>query len=380
MKNISRSAIIRAIVIKDLREFSRDRLWMILTPLTIAFAILIFWLLPDKVNEKIKVGIYPTAFLEMLMAMEDADNPEENGMDLVPFKSKEILISAVSGELVDKDKDVSIGIAFPEDFATGVLNNQKSNVTIYTGASVPSEISQALSSAVREIAYGLQALAAGEDPEKALPVISPDKKTVILGEDRAGVQVPIREKLRPMLIIVILMIESLALSGLVAIEIEEKTVTALLVTPVRTSDLLAAKSITGAFLALLQGLLFVVATQSFGQFPLLVLCLLILGAIMFTSVGMISGAAGKDFMSTLFYGIIFLIPLMIPAIATMFPGSPSLWIKVLPSYGLIEAMFGTIGYSRGWNHAYSYIGMMICWDVLLFVVALVILKRKVEAL
>ena len=50
-----RAAIVRAIVAKDLREFSRDRLWLVLTPLMLVFYVAIFWLLPSTVDESITV-------------------------------------------------------------------------------------------------------------------------------------------------------------------------------------------------------------------------------------------------------------------------------------------------------------------------------------
>ena len=39
-----RAAVVRAIVAKDLREFSRDRLWMVLTPLMLVFYVGLLWL------------------------------------------------------------------------------------------------------------------------------------------------------------------------------------------------------------------------------------------------------------------------------------------------------------------------------------------------
>ena len=107
---------------------------------------------------------------------------------------------------------------------------------------------------------------------------------------------------------------------------------------------------------------------------------MLLGAIMMSAVGMISGAAGKDFISTLFYGTALITPLMIPAFAVLFPGSASLWVKALPSYGLIQAMVGAMGYGRSWSELAQYMGMILAWDIVLFGAALLILKRKVEKL
>ncbi len=42
---VSRASIIGSIVKKDLKEYSRDRLWMFLTLLVLIFMIVIFWVL-----------------------------------------------------------------------------------------------------------------------------------------------------------------------------------------------------------------------------------------------------------------------------------------------------------------------------------------------
>ena len=71
---VSRLSVIRVIVLRDLREFCRDRLWMILTPVSLAFTIVIFWLLPTTVDESITLGIYPPEFANNLQLLGTQDN------------------------------------------------------------------------------------------------------------------------------------------------------------------------------------------------------------------------------------------------------------------------------------------------------------------
>jgi ABC-2 type transport system permease protein len=166
----------------------------------------------------------------------------------------------------------------------------------------------------------------------------------------------------------------------VAIEIERRTVTALLVTPARTWDVIAAKSLTGTLLGLGQAFLFLLATRSFGDQWLLVTVLVVLAASMMSAMGLIAGAAGGDFMSTLFNGIVLLIPLMIPAFAILLPGSVSLWVKLLPSHGLLVAMTGAVGYGRGWLDLAPHLASTLLWMVILYVAAVFLLKRRLEVL
>src|SRR5680860_198777 len=54
----SRPQVIRAIMRKDLAEYKRDRLWVILSALTLVMFIVVFWLLPSTVDETLTVGVH----------------------------------------------------------------------------------------------------------------------------------------------------------------------------------------------------------------------------------------------------------------------------------------------------------------------------------
>ena len=383
------SNAIRAIVGKDLREYSRDKMWMIMGPILLAVMIIIFWMLPEKVDETITVGIFPPEFAQTMGMMKEWDLngsagsvSEVPGIEVVAFHGESELAAAVSEKKheVSSRKNIAVGIAFPRNFMTAVGSGEPCTVSIYLDSGLPPLVGRAVASAVRELAYGLRAVTSGRYPLSALPVSLPDFQSVILGDERAGMQIPLREKLKPLMAVLILLIEALALAGLVAVEIEHRTVTAILVTPARTGDVLAAKCFTGTLLALSQGLLFLSLTKSLRRHAVLVLLLILLGAFMASAVGMIAGAAGRDFIGTLFTGMVFVVPLMIPAFTVIIPGSTPGWIKVLPSYGLIQAMVGTIGYGEGWSEAAPFILGAVLWGGILFSAGLSLLKRRVETL
>ncbi len=162
-------------------------------------------------------------------------------------------------------------------------------------------------------------------PETPLPETEPSAGDIILGTDRAGDQVSIREKMRPMLALFVLMIEVLSMASLVSSEVLTRTVTAVLVTPAQVGDFLAAKTIYGTILAMSQAIIVLLAIGAFTahNWPLLVLTMLV-GSVMFTGVAMIVGSAGKDFIGA-FYSMLFMLPLMYPAFAVLFPGTATAW-------------------------------------------------------
>lgn len=222
----SRAEVIGTIMRKDLAEYKRDRLWVLLSLLTLVMFILIFWLLPSTVDETLTIGVRATGVEQALEQAEGRDG----GMKIVGFSSAQELRAAVSGTLDEETAkripgadSVEVGILFPDDFATVIAQGERTSVEILTDAAVPNEVRTAVSAFVRETAYSL----AGHD----LPVKDPVQRAVVIGEDRAGDQISARETLRPLFAFFVLIVESFALASLIALEVQQKTVTALLVTP-----------------------------------------------------------------------------------------------------------------------------------------------------
>ena len=366
---VSRAAILWAIIRKDLLEYSRERFFVVITVIGILFYALAFWLLPSSVNESFAVGVRQTG---MDAIFTEAMGDQSAGIEIVQFESIEALEAALGVGDAEPAVPLAIGLAFPDDFLQSVAAGETTTVRVYVDANVPVEMRRAMTSFVREIAFALSG--------NPLPVAEPDREVIVLGEDRVGDQVPFREKIRPLFAILALVIETFALSSLIATEIQARTVTAVLVSPTRVSDFLAAKGILGTAMAFAQAVLLLLIIGSFANQPLILLCALLLGAVLVTGFGLIAGAAGKDFIETLFYGMAFMIPFMIPAIAVLFPGTAAVWVKILPSYGLIQAVVQTSAYNAGWLEVLPYLGMLLVWCLLAFAAGWVVLKRKVETL
>ncbi len=375
----TRITIIAAIVAKDLRAFARDRLWLVLTPISILTAAAVFWLAPSTVDDTLWLGIYPPQSIE-LMEFLQAEGSEE-GVVLVPFAQPERLAAAVAGRLKDasaQEAEVLVGLAFPADFASDLLAGGQPEVTFYTNDALPQIIRDAFATEVREMAYAMQAGLRGEDPQAILPVELPAAEALILGEDRAGALISMRDKLRPMLAIMILMLGSIAIAGLVAVEIEQGTVKALLATPARSADVLAAKGLVGTLLGSGQVLAYMLLTWSFGPNWWLVAALLLLGAGMMSAMGMLAGAAGKDFITTMFLAIVLIVPLAIPTFSVLFPGSPALWVQAMPSYGFVAALMGLICDGRDLVEVLPQVASTLAWTGALFALALFGLRRRLE--
>jgi ABC-2 type transport system permease protein len=267
-----------------------------------------------------------------------------------------------------------VGLAFPSDFLAATAAGNRTTVEIFVDAQVPEELKSSMSSLVKELAFTV----AGSP----LPVdtANPQEVYTVLGQDRAGNQVTPRESFRPLLVFLVLLMEMFGMSSLIAREVQTKTVTALLVTPATTGDVLAAKGIAGAVLGLGQAVILLAAIDVLGNQPFLIITLMLLGAVMVSGAAMVAGSLGRDFLSNLFYGMIFMVPLMIPAFTVLFPGTATGWIRALPSYPLVQGLVKVATYGDGWAEVLPDVGALLAWCVALFVLGWVVLKRKVETL
>jgi ABC-2 type transport system permease protein len=377
--------VIRAIMLKDLREFPRNPYWVIIGPVSLVLLIVSFWMMPDKFPQGvIVVGVYPRSPADSarsaqgLARLRTPEAALSDGLEIVPFESEDRLRAVVAREVKDEGtNDIAIGVAFPDDFVPAVRTGKKTTVQVYLDGS--EEMGAMFSSAVREYAYGLQSAAKGKHPAKEFPVALPDPKTITLGEDRGAIRMP-GEKRRPVIAVMALFFGLVVLAGLTAVEIEHRTVKALLVTPARVGDFLVAKGLTGVALGSGQALIFLLATWNYGTNWPLTTALVLLGAIMTSAAGMIAGAAGKGFAMTLFYGIVLIVPLMFPVGSVVHHDSASLFVRAIPSYGIIKGLVGATVYGQGWSDLAPHLATALVWDVVLLGVGLFVLKRRVEAL
>lgn len=351
---------IGAIIAKDARLFTRDRFFVLITLLGLAFYVVIFWFLPDTVDETVAIGVHAEG-----SSLHMAAGP---GLQVTTFESTEALRSAVE----EGSEGVVAGLDFPQGFAEAARNGEAVRITQYVRTGTPDEVTTALGSLASEVVASL----AGDPPP--FDLVSAD--VVVLGEDRAGSQVSLQERMRPLLAVFILVVEALALASLVSTEIEQRTVTAVLVTPATATEFLAAKSLFGTGLAFAETALLLLLIGALATAPLTMLLTVMLGAVLVTGVALLAGSLGKDFIGVVFWSILFMVPLMVPGFAALFPGSAATWVKAMPSYGLARSMIDLSSYGAGLADVAPLLLGLAAWCAVLFTAGVVILRRKVHAL
>jgi ABC-2 type transport system permease protein len=358
---MSSPRIIWAIIRKDVAQMTRDRFFVYITVLGIVAYVALFWAMPSSVDETLRLGVHGVGAETLLAQLAG-----QQGLELTAFPTSDELQSAVLND------GLVAGVDFPDDFLPAAALGIQTTVRVFVPADSSPDVRAAISSMVRELAF----LVAGS----TLPISTPAEQEVILGPDRAGDQVPLKDKMRPLLAIFLLMMEMMSLASLIAQEIRSRTVTAILVTPARTADFLAAKTLLGTGLAFTEVVLMMVAIRSFSSEPLVLLAALLLGSLLVTGLALLAGATGRDFIEILLLSVFLIVPLMIPAGAALFPGTAATWIRVLPSYGMTEAIVRASAYGAGWAETAPYFLMTLAWCAVAFAAGVLVLKRKVETL
>jgi len=345
--------IIGALVAKDFSLFFRNRFFALVTALGLIAYLVIYFVMPSSVNENLEIGLYAPVMLPAFEQMQG------EGLEIEEVESEELLKEGVTeGQYV-------AGIALPADIMEGFMSGQKPKISVYFASDVPEEIKAAVKLIIRELAY-----------QQIGQPLAIEVSEEILGPDLAGMQIPPRDRMRPLFAILLIMTETFGLANLISEEVERRTINALLVTPVSVKDLFTAKGITGVSLAFVQAALFMAIIGGMSRQPLIILAALLLGAVLVTGIGFLIAALSKSFMSVVAWGMVVLIILFIPAFGIMFPGAVTGWVKAIPSYYLVDTVHRVSNFGVGWGDVWYNLLILLGFDLAIAWIGIMALGRR----
>jgi ABC-2 type transport system permease protein len=343
---------------QDLRGWVRERVFFALSFAGVLVYAGISTLLPDTVDETLRLGVrLPPGAPELVKA--------QPGLEVTRFHTTDALLAA----LRDGAQELLVGLDFADDAAERVLRGEAPRVDVHVGPRAPPAVAQAARVMVTELA--LAALG------RPLPVTLPDPAQAVRGRDRIGQHASARAKMRPLAALLVLGLEMMSLASLLSRELQLRTVVAVLATPATPAEWILAKLGFGTLVALSQALLLLVLIGALAAAPFLLLGLVVLGALLFTGLGMLAGTWAKDFTGVLFGSFALLVPSIVPAFAVLLPGATSPVVKLLPTYPLAVALFQA---SSGASvpAVAPYAGWTAAWVLLLL--GVFALRRKVARL
>jgi ABC-2 type transport system permease protein len=224
-----------------------------------------------------------------------------------------------------RNNDLDAGLVLPAGFDAAVRAGEKPKLEFYIGGESLAANRIILSVTAIDLIRGI----AGD--ETPLTV-----ETVRFGE--AGLPVSIR--LVPLIIFYALVMAGIWVPGSSLVEEKEKgTLTALLVTPVRVSEVLAAKWTLGFVFASFMAGATLLLNGAFGPRPLHVLAVVAVAAALNSMIGVIVGVFSKS--STMLFALLKGAGLFLfaPVIFYLFPEWPQWIARVFPLYWIIEPIW-----------------------------------------
>jgi hypothetical protein len=350
--------IVGALIAKDLTLFFRSRFFALMSVLGIVAYATIYFLMPSTVNEELEIGLHtpmvPPVYEQMLAGGQE-------GLALELVESEDALETAVlEGTYI-------AGISLPADYSQKLAAGQSPLVRVFFPSDSPDELKEAVTILVREAAFL-------ESGQLLIVEITAD----VLGVDRAGAQIPPRDRLLPLMAVLILMMETLGLASLISEEVEGHTIQALLVTPMNVRGLFLAKGAVGTTLAFGQALLFLAVVGGFSEQPLIVIVTLLLGALLVTGIGFLMASLAKSLMSVFAWGMVAIVVLSVPAFGILFPGTISGWIQAIPSYYLVDTVHLAANFGFGWEDIWDNLLILLGFDVVIFGLGVWALRRKMR--
>jgi ABC-2 type transport system permease protein len=343
-----------AVIRKDLRLWFKNRYLAVITVLALFGYAFIYYLLPSQIDETIEIGIFAPEISSALAAP-----PEDEGIILEDYPTEAALREAVTGG------DLPVGVQFPDDMLQLLASGERPSVDVYLSVDIPEEFRDLYPILIEEWV----ALMAGT----SMPV---EFNEEILGADMAGSLTPTRDRMLPLLAVFVLMVEVLGLASLISEEITTGTITALLITPLSTEGLFTAKGIFGVGFAFVQVTLLLLVTGGLIKGPLLILVILLVSAVMVTGIAFMLASASRDMMSVMWKGMLAIVILAIPAMNVLLPGLTSDWIKVIPSYYLVDAVHQVINFDASWGAVWGNVLILAAFAAGFLGLGVIALRRQ----
>ncbi len=341
------------ILLKDLRLGPRSPifLWALIYPAVITLVVQVVF--GSLFESRPRMAIVDQGRSEISERMSGLEDIEVTLLDSVPELKQRV-----------EGNDFDAGLVLKDGFDTAVRSGRKPLLEFYIGGE---------SLAADRIVLAVATLDLVRQVEGKVPPVEVEVNT--LGDAET---LTLSVRLLPMMILAALLIAGMFVTafGLVD-EREKKTLDAVLVTPVKLSEMLVAKAGLGFILAVLMAYVTMLLNGVLGSQPAALFVALIIAGLMSAEFGLIYGTVAKD-SRTLFTMMKTLnIFLLAPVIFYIFPDWPQWIAKIFPTYWLINPIFEIavknanltdVGFELG-------VAMGIC---VLLIIPLVVLKRRMQ--
>ena len=95
-----------------------------------------------------------------------------------------------------------------------------------------------------------------------------------------------------------------------------------------------------------------------------------------TGVAFLIASVGRDLMSVMGWGILALLLLALPTFTVLIPGLVSDWIRLIPSYYLVDTVFQVLNFGATWADVAHNLLLLAAWSAAIMALGVVVLRRK----
>ncbi len=302
---------------KDLQLGPRSPifLWVLLLPLLITFVLQVTF--GDLFDPQPRLGI-----VDQGSSAITTEVGEMSGIALTVLDDVDDLKTQVEAN------DLDAGLVLPDGFDDAVRSGARPPLEFYVGGE---------SLASNRVILAVTTLDMVRQVEGKAPPVEVD--VVSLGDEL----LPLSVRLVPFVVMYALLIAAVFLPSFsIADEREKHTLDALVVTPVKLSEVVAAKGVLGFGLAVAMAVATLWLNGALSVQAIALLVVLVIAGLLLTEIGLIYGTASKDVTGvfTLIKGTGFI--LLAPTIFYIFPDWPQWIAKLFPTYWVINPVYEVV--------------------------------------
>jgi ABC-2 type transport system permease protein len=287
-------------------------LWVVFLP--VLFTLVLQVTFGSLFDPQPRLGIVDRGSSTITTAVQGMD-----GIDLTLLDNPDDLKAKVESD------DLDAGLVLPAGFDDEVRAGARPPLEFYVGGESLASNRIILAVTTVDLVRGIE----GAPP----PV---DVQVEALGD--AGL--PIAVRMVPFIMMYALVVAAVFLPAFsIADEREKGTLNALIVTPVKLSEVITAKGMLGVILALAMTVFTLFLNNALGAEPFALFVVLLVGSILCVEIGLIYGTVSKD--STAVFALIKGTGILLigPTVFYIFPDWPQ-WIgKLFPTYWVINPIF-----------------------------------------
>ncbi len=344
------------LISKDVRLFFKNKFFAFITLFGLVFYVAVYYLLPATLEETLTVG-----WVGPELSAAFSEELKSEGLIIVYYASEELVRQPIL------QNELAAALIVPDDFSYQISQAKRPQIRVLTRSDVPAEYADMYKLVAQELMH----MVLGQ-------TLDIQAEEVLVGPDMAGAAISVRDRMLPVLIMFVLMMETMGLAALMTREIETGTLRALLVTSLSLRGLYLAKAVTGVLMALVQVLLLLWSTGGLrGELPLLLL-VLILGSIMVTGTSFLIASVSRDMMSVIGWGMLAVVVFSIPAFNILLPGLASGWGRLFPSYYIVDPLHRLLNLGVGLGHVAPAVAGLCGFSILAFVLGIRALRGRLD--